>query len=99
MKGAQNRGDSGGTRRRISPRIVASPAARRTATLEDIRFGVRWHRGLDSLPFSFTGEKGQKFILATTDDFSLTLMASAKDFAKFTRGYRLRELNEERALG
>ncbi len=84
---------------RVRPRIVTSAVARRLATLEDIRFGIRSHEALDRLPFGFQGQRGEKFMIATAEDCSVTLMASVREFGDFTKSCRLRELTEGNVHG
>lgn len=80
------------------PSIIISPAAQKVVSPSEIRFELRCHRDLDSLPLGFLGRRGKKLMVVTTADLTKTMVVLATELNDFTKNFELRELNERTAL-
>lgn len=76
------------------PSIIISPAAQKAVSPSEVRFGLRCHRDLDSLPFGFMGRRGKKLMVVTTADLTKTMVVLAGELENYTKALTLRELKE-----
>lgn len=99
MKTQRINNQSRGVRRALfNPSIFVSPALRSKISTAEIRSALHQHRTLDSLPCGFLDGSGRKLIVATTVDYSQTMLLLPHEFERYANEMELRVLNEITAL-